>query len=281
MAVSSLQALQNKKARGERIAMVSLYDAPAAALCCDAGVDVLLVGDSLGNVILGYDNTISVTMDDMLRQSSRPQVPVIADLPFASYHNADRAAEHSAALMRTGAHGVKLEGAYPDALAAVRALTDMGAPVMGHLGFTPQSSLRLQSVVQARTIGGATQLLDDALALQEAGCFGLVLEAVPIEVARQVTHALHVITIGIGAGPHCDGQVLVWHDLVGLTPGAPFRFVKRYADAHALFSRAARDFTDEVQTGAFPTGEHGWNMPLDELEDWELQKKNNEKAQNS
>lgn len=258
--------------------MVSLYDAPTAEICCEAGVDCILVGDSLGNVVLGYDDFLSVTMEDMLRhtaavargvkRSRRPGVPVVADLPFGSYASPEQAVENGAALVRAGAHGVKLEGAGPSALAAVRTLVEMGAPIVGHLGFTPQSALRFSGVVQGKTAGAATRLLEEARELEAAGCSALVLEAVPSEVARHVTDELSVPTIGIGAGAGCDGQVLVWHDLVGLTLGKPLRFVKRYADARALFSEAARNFTDEVHSGAFPTEEHGWSMLETELEEW-------------
>ncbi len=258
--------------------MISLYDAPTAELCCDAGADCLLVGDSLGNVVLGYDNFISVTMEDMIRhtsavargarESSRPDVPVVADLPFGSYTTVAQATEHGAALMRAGAHAVKLEGAGPATLEAVHALIEMGAPVVGHLGFTPQSALRFSGVVQGKTAEAAEGLLRDALALEEAGCSAVVLEAVTREVAELITKTLSVPTIGIGAGAGCNGQVLVFHDLAGLSKRAPFRFVKRYADARALLSEATRDFVEEVRSGAFPVEEHGWSMPETELEGW-------------
>src|SRR5918995_3798 len=242
MSASPVRLFRGAKARGERLAMISLYDAPGAALCCDAGVDVLLVGDSLGNVVLGYENTLAVTIGDMVH--------------------------HTAAVARAGAHGVKLEGAGPGALAAVRALVEMGVPVMGHLGYTPQSSLRFESVVQGKTGAAAARLLEEAGRLEEAGCCAVVLEVVPAEVGGRVTGELSIPTIGIGAGPGCDGQVLVWHDLVGLTPGKPLRFVKRYADAHALLAGAAGDFVDEVRSGAFPEPQHGWSMNETELRAW-------------
>ena len=258
--------------------MISLYDAPTAELCCDAGADCLLVGDSLGNVVLGYDNFISVTMEDMIRhtaavargaqRSSRPGVPVVADLPFGSYTTVTEAAKNAADLMRTGAHAVKLEGAGPATLDAVRAIVEMGAPVVGHLGFTPQSALRFSGVVQGKTGGAAEGLLRDALALEEAGCSAVVLEAVTREVAELITKTLSVPTVGIGAGAGCDGQVLVLHDLAGLSKGASFRFVKRYADARALLSEATRDFVEDVRSGEFPKQEHGWSMPETELEGW-------------
>lgn len=278
MSASAVRLFRGAKVRGERLAMVSLYDAPSAALCCDAGADVLLVGDSLGNVVLGYENTLSVTMGDMLhhtaavargvRSSTRPEVPVIGDLPFGSYASVDLATANGASLVRAGAHGVKLEGAGSGALAAIGALVEMGVPVMGHLGYTPQSSLRFDSVVQGKTGAAAARLLDEAIKLEDAGCSALVLEVVPAEVARRVTEEVGIPTIGIGAGPGCDGQVLVWHDLAGLTPGKPLRFVKRYAEAGALLAGAAEDFVDEVRSGAFPKPEHGWSMDEAELRAW-------------
>lgn len=265
--------------------MISLYDAPSATLCSDAGADCLLVGDSLGNVILGYDDFVSVTMEDMIRhtgavsrgarRSSRPNVPVVADLPFGTYTSVAEATRNGAALLRAGAHAVKLEGAGPASLAAIRSLIEMGAPVVGHLGFTPQSALNFSGVVQGKTGEAADLLLHGALALQEAGCSALVLEAVPMEVAASVTQALSIPTVGIGAGAGCDGQVLVWHDLIGLTPGPPLRFVKRYADARAVLADAARDYVEEVHSGAFPKAEHGWSMPETELEGWRARHEDN------
>jgi len=258
--------------------MVSLYDAPTAALACEAGADVILVGDSMGNVILGYEDFLSVTMEDMVRHtaavargvksSSRPGVPVVADLPFGGNHSLEQAAKNGAALVRAGARAVKLEGAGPAALAAIRTLVEMGAPVVGHLGFTPQSSLRFSGVVQGKTAEAAERMLRDARALEEAGCEAIVLEAVPVEVAERVTGALGIPTIGIGSGGGCSGQVLVWHDLVGLTPGKPFRFVKRYAEAGALLREATAAYVRDVHSGAFPGSEHGWQMPEAEAQTW-------------
>lgn len=258
--------------------MIAVYDAPTAALCCESGADVLLVGDSLGNVILGFDSTVAVTLDMMLhhlgavvrgaQKSGRPEVPVVADLPFGTYATSQDAARNGAALMQAGAHGVKLEGAGSSSLEAVRILTQMGAPVVGHVGFTPQSALVLNGVVQGKTAASARQLLDDARRLQDAGCVALVLEAVPSEVAQVVTQRLEMTTIGIGAGANCDGQVLVWHDLVGFSADAPFRFVKRFAQTHETLQAATRDFVEEVHRGSFPSRDNEYSMPDDERRQW-------------
>jgi 3-methyl-2-oxobutanoate hydroxymethyltransferase len=271
--------LRDAKARGEKLAMVALYDAPSAVLACEAGVDMILVGDSMGNTILGHDDTLSVTMEDVLRHtaavargvkaSSRPGVPVVADMPFGSYADLRLATENAAELVRVGARAVKLEGAGVGTVAAIGAVTEMGVPVVGHLGFTPQSSLSLEGVVQGKSAEAAASLLRDAKELEKAGCCAVVLEAVPREVARRVTEELSIFTIGIGAGPHCDGQVLVWHDLVGLAPDPPFRFVKRYADAHAVLKEATEAFVGEVRSGTFPEAEHGWEMDEVARKRWE------------
>ena len=258
--------------------MIAVYDAPTAQICCDAGADVLLVGDSLGNVVLGLDSTIPVTLEMMLhhtgavargaKKSMRADVPVVADLPFGSYATVAEAVQSGKTLMQNGAHGLKLEGAGESSLRAIRVLTEMGAPVVGHLGFTPQSSLVLNGVVQGKSAASARQLRDDALRLQDAGCVAIVLEAMPSEVAQIVTAELEISTIGIGAGASCDGQVLVWHDLVGFGSDAPFRFVKRYADAHETLLHATRTFVDEVHSSAFPTRDNEYSMPGEEREIW-------------
>ena len=279
MAVSPLHVFNQKKRQGQRIAVVSLYDAPSARLCCEAGADALLVGDSMGNVILGYDNTLPVTIDDIrlhtgavargAKSVSQPGVPVIADLPFGTYHgSADSIARHGSLLMQAGAHALKVEGGGEGTVAAIKRLVEMGAPVMGHLGFTPQSMLAFKETVQGKTAATAQALCDAARRLEDAGCFGVVLEVMPLEVAERITAGLAIPTIGIGAGPGCDGQVLVWHDLAGLLGGEPFRFVKRFVDGHALLAQAARDYVSEVHAGTFPSREHSWTMAGDELSAW-------------
>jgi len=257
-----LRALQDRKDAGERIAMVSLYDAPSALLCCEAGADVLLVGDSLGNVVLGFESTVPVTLQDMRRHtgavargaraSSRPQVPVVADMPFASYHGGPGGIVRAgAALMREGAHALKVEGAGEHTLRAVALLLEVGAPIVGHLGFTPQSSGRFRSVTQGRDEGSAQLLLASALRLEEMGAAAIVLEAVASEAAAEITGRLSIPTIGIGAGAGCDGQVLVWHDLIGLTAQPP-PFARPFANARQVLSQAAQDYVAAVRSGTFP-----------------------------
>lgn len=287
MSVSLLRVLRNAKnfpsnTRTENnafpLAMMAVYDAPTAQLCCEAGADVLLVGDSLGNVILGFDSTVFVTLEMMrhhvgavvrgAQKSNRAEVPVVADLPFGTYSTVEDAIESGKILMQQGAHGLKLEGAGENSLNAIRVLSEMGAPVVGHLGFTPQSSAVLNGVVQGKSVESARRLLDDARRLQDAGCVAVVLEAIPSEVAQRITQDLQIATIGIGAGLKCDGQVLVWHDLVGFFDGAPFRFVKRFANAHETLRDATRAFVDEVHQGSFPTIHNEYSMPGAEREIW-------------
>lgn len=271
---------QKSRDNGSPIAMISLYDAPTAALCCEAGVDALLVGDSMGNVILGYDNTVSVDIDAIahhtgavargVKSSSRPDVPVIADLPFGSYHGSESdVVKNATLLMRAGATALKLEGAGDRALRAIDLLLEMGVPVMGHIGFTPQSVLKFETTVQGKTALDAQRLLDEALKLENAGCFGVVLEAMTQEVAARITAKVQIATIGIGAGSACDGQVLVWHDLAGLLPGQPFRFVRQYAKGHEVLLEAARGYVGEVKLKAFPGEENSWRMNQDEQKRWQ------------
>lgn len=297
MSVSLLRVLRDAKSRAQQghqsqsstrtaaapsaatpLVMLAVYDAPTAQICCDAGADVLLVGDSLGNVVLGFDSTIPVTLEMMrhhtgavargAKKSTRADVPVVADLPFGSYATLREAVQSGRTLMQSGAHGLKLEGAGESSLQAIRVLTEMGVPILGHLGFTPQSSLVLNGVVQGKSAASARQLRDDARRLQDAGCVAVVLEAMPSEVAQVVTAELEISTIGIGAGASCDGQVLVWHDLVGFGSGAPFRFVKRYAKAHETLLHATRAFVDEVHSAAFPTRDNEYSMPDEERKIW-------------
>jgi 3-methyl-2-oxobutanoate hydroxymethyltransferase len=252
------------KARRERFVMLTAYDALTARVLDEAGVPLLLVGDSLGMVVLGHDTTLPVTMEDALvftaavARGARNAI-VVGDLPFGSYQASSREAVRNATrLMRVGANAVKLEGG-ARSVKAVRRMTQAGIPVMGHLGLTPQSVNAFGGFrVQGRGEHG-DELLADALALQEAGCFSLVLEAVPAGLGTRITEALEIPTIGIGAGPGTDGQVLVISDLIGLTPDPAPRFVKRYADLRGILTEAAQRFAKDVAEGHYPAPEHQYS----------------------
>jgi 3-methyl-2-oxobutanoate hydroxymethyltransferase len=256
--------LQQAKERGEKWAMLTAYDTYSAAVFEEAGIPVMLVGDSAGNVVLGYSSTVPVTVDDLLvmvkavtRSTTRSLI--VADLPFGSYESGPQQAFETAVrfMKEGGAQAVKLEGGVRVA-PQIKLLHDAGIPVMAHIGFTPQSEHTLGGFrVQGRGTG-AEQLLADARAVQEAGAFAVVLEMVPAELAAQVTKDLAIPTIGIGAGVDCDAQVLVWPDMAGLNGGRVPKFVKKYADLRGELLRAAREYADEVRTGVFPGPEHSF-----------------------
>lgn len=253
--------LARAKEAGERLVMLTAYDALTARILDAAGTDMLLVGDSIGNVALGYDSTLPVTLDEMVVAtravaSATSHALVVADLPFGTYEAGPEQALASAVrLVRVGANAVKLEGGHPRA-ATVRALTDAGVPVVGHLGFTPQSVNALGGFrVQGRGEEAADALVADALALAEAGAVALVLEMVPEALAARVTEVCPVPTIGIGAGARCDGQVLVWSDMAGMTDWAP-RFARRFAEVGRVLQEAAEDYGRAVREGSFPAEEH-------------------------
>lgn len=259
--------LREMKRKGQKIVTLTAYDYPTARLLDEAGVDVLLVGDSLGMVVLGYESTLPVTLGDILHHT-RPvaraaeRALVVADLPFMTFQISPEEALRSAGrlMQEGGAHAVKLEGGREVAPTVIR-LVQAGVPVMGHLGFTPQSVHALGGYrVQGRTEDAARRLLDDAAALVEAGVFALVLEMVPRQVARLVTERVPVPTIGIGAGPDCDGQVLVLHDLLGLYTRQSPRFARRYADLAGVIRTAVGEYADDVRGGAFPGPEHSFEM---------------------
>jgi 3-methyl-2-oxobutanoate hydroxymethyltransferase len=248
------------KKRGEKIVMLTAYDYPSARLVEEAGVPIILVGDSLGMVVLGYDSTIPVTMDEMLhhvkavvRGTSRAHV--VADMPFMSYQASPQEALHNAGRMlkEGGAQSVKLEGGARIA-DTVRLLVESGIPVMGHIGLTPQSVNQFGGYkVQGKTPAAAVKLLNDALALQEAGAYAVVLETVPVQVARAITQRLAIPTIGIGAGPDCDGQVQVFHDLLGLFTDFVPKHARRYAEVGSGIVQAVREYAADVREGRFPT----------------------------
>ncbi|MEE1617345.1 3-methyl-2-oxobutanoate hydroxymethyltransferase [Brachybacterium sp. J153] len=258
-----LRHLQDAKERGRPFAMLTAYDQFSARVFEEAGIEVLLVGDSVGTTVLGHESTTATTHQDMLtftgavaRSVSRPLI--VADLAFGSYQvSVEEAVRHGVDLVRAGAEMVKLEGG--SAIAPqVRALVAAGIPVMGHLGFTPQSVNSLSGHrVQGRDTHAADHLAEEALALQEAGISAVVLELIPAHVAERITEVLHVPTIGIGAGPACDGQVLVWQDMAGLS-GFHGRFVKTFADLRSDLRRAAEAYRGEVETRAYPTAEHSF-----------------------
>lgn len=264
------------KQRGERIAAVTAYDAPSARLADDAGVDVVLVGDSAAMTVFGYDSTTPITVDEMLLLSravrrGTTRALVIADMPFGSFQVSDEATvKHAIRFVKeAGIDTVKVEGA-GSRLRRVAALLDAGISVMGHIGLTPQSVNRLGGYKpQGRTAVTAQQLFDDAHALELAGCFAIVLEAMPAPVASAITRALTIPTIGIGAGAECDGQVLVWHDLLGLTTGHVPKFVKRYADLGPETLRALQAYVVDVRSGRFPEPQHTYTMPDDQREQFE------------
>ncbi|GAB2754106.1 3-methyl-2-oxobutanoate hydroxymethyltransferase [Amycolatopsis magusensis] len=257
--------LRELKERGEAWPMLTAYDMYTAELFDEAGIPVLLVGDSAANNVFGYDTTVPVTVDELLplvRAVTRAvkYALVVADLPFGSYQlSPEQALATAVRFMKEGrAHAVKLEGGRKFA-PHVEALTSAGVPVMGHIGFTPQSEHNLGGYrVQGRGTAGE-ELVADALALQEAGAFSVVMEMVPAEVAKQVTHSLQIPTVGIGAGPDCDAQVLVWQDMAGLRRGKAPRFVKRYANLAGALSDAATAFAADVRRGEFPAADHSFH----------------------
>jgi 3-methyl-2-oxobutanoate hydroxymethyltransferase len=257
------------KRRGHRIAMLTAYDYLTAKILDDVGVPVILVGDSLGTTILGYETTIPVTLDDVIHHAravtrASRRALVVADMPFMSYHpNPDDALRHAARLLQEGgAHAVKLEGGAVVA-DTVRRLVDAGIPVQGHLGLTPQSVYQLGGYrVQGRTPTAAQRLLDEARQLQDAGAFSIVLELVPALVARSITETLSVPTIGIGAGPFCDGQVQVITDLLGLDPDFHARHVRRYAAVADVIRDAVNRYVGDVRAGEFPGPAESFGLEL-------------------
>ena len=274
----TLSELANRKGAGEKLVMVTAYDHPSARLADAAGVDVVLVGDSAGDNVLGYESTVPVTMDELLvlvRAVARGarRALVVGDMPFGSFQLSDDEALRNAIrfVKEGGADAVKLEGAGAS-LERVRAIVGAGIPVMGHIGLTPQSATILGGFrAQGRTAARARQLLSDARALEAAGCFAIVLEAVPSAVAARITEAVSVPTIGIGAGPGCDGQVLVWHDLLGISEREPPRFVKRYAQLGNEIRQSLEAYASDVRTGAFPGADHTYSIPDDELRVFEAE----------
>jgi 3-methyl-2-oxobutanoate hydroxymethyltransferase len=262
----TLPALAGMKREGKPISALTAYDYATSRLVDEAGIDMILVGDSLAMVVLGHENTLAVTVDEMLhhtravRRAVRRAL-VVADMPFGSYHGsvAEGMANAIRFVKEAGAEAVKIEG---PRIELTRALTEAEIPVIGHLGLTPQSVHRMGGYrVQARTAEAIAQLKADAHALEEAGAGVIVLEGVPREVAAEITAELHIPTVGIGAGPDCDGQILVFHDLVGLTFAAPAKFVRSYGEAGALIRTAVERYREDVERRAFPSDEESYHLP--------------------
>jgi 3-methyl-2-oxobutanoate hydroxymethyltransferase len=268
----SLTSLTEQKIHGEPVVMVTAYDHPSARLADEVGVDLVLVGDSAANVVLGYDSTVPVTMPEMLMLTAAVRrgvqhALVIADLPFGSYEASDERAVRTAQrfVKKAGADAVKLErgGSSVD---RARAIAAAGIPVMGHVGLTPQAATSLGGYrAQGRTADQAEGLIRDAVALQDAGCFAIVVEAVPAEVTEALTGILDCLVIGIGAGNSTDGQVLVWHDLLGLGTGHVAKFVRQFADLQAEARRGLNAYVTAVRDREFPATEHTYSIPAEEL----------------
>jgi 3-methyl-2-oxobutanoate hydroxymethyltransferase len=264
--MKKITVLELQRKKGERLAMLTAYDYPSARLVAEAGVDLILVGDSLGMVVLGYDATLPVTVDDMVHHTraarrGAPDAFLIADMPFLSYATPEQALATAGRLMKdAGADSVKLEGGV-ESVPIVEALVRAGVPVLGHVGLTPQTASALGGYkLQGKDEETARRIVDGAAALEAAGCWGVVLELVPAELARIVTQRLAIPTIGIGAGAHCDGQVLVFHDVVGLFSGFTPTFVKRYTEAGNAIREACARYAEEVRSGAFPADEQSFGM---------------------
>ena len=270
----TVPAVRDRKVRdgAEPLVMLTAYDAPGARVADEAGVDMILVGDSLAMVVLGYDDTLQVTVEDIAHHTAavaraKPRALIVGDLPWLSYHvSTEDTVRNAAALIRAGAECVKLEGG-SKRVAMVEALVDAEIPVMGHLGLTPQSVHAMGGFkVQGREHGAALELVADAKSLAAAGCFAIVLEGVPDEVARMVTDAVDVPTIGIGAGAGCDGQVLVYHDVLGIEDRMAPKFVRRYAQVGADSTEAIGRFATDVRTGAFPGPDESYHLSAEVAE---------------
>ncbi|MDH5742624.1 MAG: 3-methyl-2-oxobutanoate hydroxymethyltransferase [Candidatus Aminicenantes bacterium] len=260
--------LQTKKENGEKIVALTAYDFPTARLVEEAGIDMILVGDSLGMVVLGYENTIPVTMDEMLHHTkavsrAAQRSLIVGDMPYFSFHLSvdETVLNASRFLKEAGAHAVKIEGATEKRLELIKTLVDVEIPVMGHVGLTPQSIYHLgQFKVRGKEVEEAKKIMNDSLSLEKAGVFAIVLECVPMELARKITQMLKIPTIGIGAGAYCDGQILVFHDLVGYADGYLPKFVKRYADLHDVLSKALKGYAEDVRLGEFPDDSHSYHI---------------------
>jgi len=273
MARITATALKDKKHNNQKITMLTSYDFSLAAMVEEAGIDVILVGDSLGNVILGYENTLAVTMDDMIHHTravarGAKNTMVVGDMPFLSYHVSIQEAVRNAGrfIQEGGAQAVKLEGGR-ERVETIKAIIDAQIPVIGHIGLTPQSVHQFGGFkIQGKDLESARKLINDADALEKAGCCAIVLEGVPSELARRITEETAIPTIGIGAGPHCDGQVLVINDMLGMFGGHIPKFVKKFANLQPIIMDGLKAYKEEVEAGTFPGPEHGYAISDDVLE---------------
>ena len=278
-------SLKTSKQRGERLVCLTAYDFPTARIVDEAGIDIILVGDSLGNVVLGYGNTVPVTLDEILIHLKAVRRAVqrallVADMPYGSFHTgADDAVRNALRLVKEGgAEAVKLEGGHKR-VQLVKRLVDEEIAVMGHIGLTPQSINKLGAYrVQGKTAATARQLLDDARALEDAGAFAIVLEVVPREIASLISETVSIPTIGIGAGAGCDIQVLVLHDMLGLSFGKLARFVRPYANLHEVITDAVSRYADDVRNGTYPSEDESYALPADAAEELKLEKNVNSKS---
>jgi 3-methyl-2-oxobutanoate hydroxymethyltransferase len=270
-------SLKASKQRGERLVCLTAYDFPTARIVDEAGIDIILVGDSLGNVVLGYGNTVPVTLDEILIHLKAVRRAVqrallVADMPYGSFHTgADDAVRNALRLVKEGgAEAVKLEGGHKR-VQLVKRLVDEEIAVMGHIGLTPQSINKLGAYrVQGKTAVAARQLLDDARALEDAGAFAIVLEVVPREIAKLITESVSIPTIGIGAGVHCDIQVLVLHDMLGLSFGKLARFVRPYANLNQVMTDAVSRYADDVRNGTYPSDDESYALPAEAAEELKI-----------
>jgi 3-methyl-2-oxobutanoate hydroxymethyltransferase len=273
MSKLTIPQIKEKKNKGEKITMLTAYDFPMAKLIEEAGVDIILVGDSVGNVVLGYDSTVPVTMDEMIHHAKAvrrgaPNTFLIGDMPFLSYQISDEEAVRNAGrfIKEAGCDAVKVEGGR-EVIDRIKAIIKAGIPVLGHLGLTPQTATMLGGLkVQGKDIESAKKIFEDSLLLEEAGCFGIVLECVPQELAKAITEKISIPTIGIGAGKFCDGQVLVTHDLLGLFDRFRPKFVKQYLNLWPQILNALKEFCEEVKGGKFPSDEHSFKLKKETAE---------------
>lgn len=273
----TIPQLQSKKEKGDTIVALTAYDFPIAKIVDEAGIDLILVGDSLGMVVLGYENTIPVTMEEMIHHTkavarATKRAFVVGDMPYFSFHLSEEDTVFNASefLKEAGARAVKIEGASRKRLKLIETLIEAEIPVMGHVGLTPQSIHHFgQFKVKGKEINEAKKIVTDALNLEKAGVFSVVLECIPMELARIITEKLRIPTIGIGAGPYCDGQILVFHDLVGFSNGYLPKFVKKYVDLHEVLSGAVKGYIDDVKEAKFPDDSNSYHLKstkiLDEL----------------